>query len=134
MTGAALSQRKLVEDALPGTAVRIMKESGLGRTTVWRWVRQMMDADPREAHIGRWERTIGASAPVYVKGPGKDAKRPKPFTIAQLSARHRALARSDGRWDFRLALNRARWAANGGRSKRPSFTKDPLLALFYRKI
>lgn len=133
MTGSVLSLRRLVEDALPGTAVEIMAKSGLGRTTVSRWVKQMMDAEPREAHIGRWERTIGASAPVYVKGPGKDAKRPKPFTSKQLCARHRALCRKDGRLEFRKAMNRARWAAKGGKSGK-SWHKDPLMVLLYRKI
>jgi DNA invertase Pin-like site-specific DNA recombinase len=129
MSLAPHAMRFMVEDALPGSHAEIIKQTGLGRTTVWRWLKQMHQE--RCIHIARWHRTPGGGPfiPTYAKGPGKDAPcRLKPLTEAQKSARFRAAARKDGRWDDRNARVRARAAAD-----RADFRRDPLLsALFAR--
>ena len=126
---APQSRRDKVKAALPGTPPEIMATTGLARTTVWRWLKDLLEAG--ECHITpEWQRTPGGGpfVPSYAAGPGVNAKcKLKPFTDSQIAKRYRAKARKDGRWEDRNAKVRARWAADHAR-----FTKDPLLAALFR--
>lgn len=127
MKAAKQARVDLVLDAMPGTTAEIAAKSGLGVTTVRRWVSRLLKAN--EVHVYAEHRTIhehsgGPIVASYDRGPdpGK-LRRLKPFTRAESSARYRKSARADGRWDLRLARYRARGAAD-----RASFARDPLLA------
>ncbi|MEJ7807051.1 MAG: hypothetical protein WKG03_14150 [Telluria sp.] len=126
---APQSRLDQVKAALPGTAAEIMAKSKLSRTTVWRWLKELVETG--ECHITpEWHRTPGGGpfVPTYAAGPGVNAAcKLKPFTEAQKSARYRRAARKDGRWEDRNAKVRARWAADHAR-----FTKDPLLAALFK--
>ena len=121
------SRRAVVLAALPGNLNTITASTGLGRTTVWRWLKDIHQAG--ESHITSWSRTEGGGPflPTYTAGPGADAKcKLKPLTQAQKTARHMAKAKRDGRWEFRAAAQRARWAAD-----RANYKKDPLMAALF---
>lgn len=118
--------RAEVMAALPGTAKSIETSTGRGKTTVWRWLKDIHDAG--ECHIVKWSRCElgGPFVAHYVAGPGVDAVcRLRPFTEAQKSARYRRKARADGSWLDRLARVRSRYWAN--RPKR----RDPMIEAFF---
>lgn len=121
---APQSRRQLVVDALPGNLHTIMAATGLSRGAVWRWLKDIHQAGG--VHVAKWSRTPGGGPFLawYEAGPGVDAEcKLKPLTTAQKSRRHRVKAKQDGRWDFRLAAQRAKWAAD-----RANYQRDPLMA------
>lgn len=121
---------------LPATSSRLLAQLGIGSTsTLHKWITRLRKAE--EIHIGRWERTLGNFAAVYVRGPGKDAQRPRRFTQAQLQARYRAGLRRIGLYEDYLADARRRGARYRKAKGQKGYTLqafDPLLTLFYRKL
>jgi hypothetical protein len=128
MSAASQSCRDMVKAALPGTPPEIMATTKLARTTVWRHLKDLLEAG--ECHIApEWKRTAGGGpfVPTYAAGEGVNAPcKLKPFTEAQKSRRYRSAARKDGRWQLRLAATRDRWAAD-----HRTFAHDPLLAALF---
>lgn len=126
---APVGFRKLVEPVVDGnTIARMHEKSGVARSTVERWVNRM-HADG-ECHIGAWERSSGAMAPVYRMGPGKDQPQPGAMTGAEYCRRHRAKLRVEDRYDTFLARRRAgRTIANAKAGK----LLDPITAAICRR-
>lgn len=118
------ANRALVLAAMPGTEAEIKAKTGLGRTTIWRWINDIHEAG--ECYISSWARTEGAIAAHYTAGVGKDKAAAKPLTIKQLSARYRAKARKSGEWAHRLAQQRAKHWADKAQTNR-----DPLVSAFF---
>lgn len=115
--------RELVLEALPGTPAQIMERTGLSAGTVSRWVTDLRNAG--QAHIGKWTRTRGVFLSTIHAGPGRDAKKPKPLTSAQLTRNSRQRMRKSGEWTDRMAKDRARY----WRKKAPK--RDPLTAALF---
>lgn len=103
-----------------------MIKTGLGRTTIWRHLKDLHEAG--ECHISGWQRVDngGPPMPIYKAGPGKDKPCTlKPYTEAQKSRRYRRKARKNGSWEDRLSKQRARHHAD-----KPA-RRDPIVeALF----
>lgn len=117
--------RSAVFGTLPATPRDIREQTGLGVTTIWRWLKDLHQSG--EIHIERWVRgdTPGPWLPVYAPGEGRDARKPTPKTDAQVSRAYRARARRSGEWEHRLARQRARYWAGRARP-------DPLLVALVR--
>lgn len=118
--------RQVVFDALPDTTAGIHEKTGLGKTTIHRWIKSLHEAG--EVHISSWRRVEGGGPfmAVYAPGAGEDAQcRLKPLTEAQKSRRYRARARKSGEWEERLRVQRARYW-----SQRPA-ARDPLISALF---
>lgn len=117
--------RDVVRDALPGTWRDIHQRTGLGRTTIWRWLTHLHAAG--DIHIAGWlpGGTPGTWLARYAVGAGRDVPKPTPLTEAQKSRAYRARARRDGDWQERLARQRARYWTRRARA-------DPLLVALAR--
>ena len=116
--------RAVVLAAMPGTEAEIKEKTGLGRTTIWRWINDIRAAG--ECHITSWQRTDGAIAARYTAGPGTDRSPIKPLTLAEKSRRYRAKARKSGAWSHNLAQMRAVYWADRAKTQR-----DPLVAALF---
>lgn len=112
--------RAAVLAALPATTRLIRRRTGLGEATVSRWLADLKAAN--EAHIGRWRRTTGRFAGVWVAGPGEDAPKPEPRTQADRDRARRLREREALRAE--LADRAARLAAAVPR-------RDPLVAALF---
>lgn len=121
--------------SLPATSRKLREVIGIGAASMHKWLTRLRDA--KKIHIGRWERTRGTFAPVYVLGNGKNANRPKAWTKAQLQARYVLSLKMSGLYEDYLADGRrrgARFRARRGQKGYKSEAFDPLLTLFYRRI
>lgn len=114
------ARRALVLGALPATPRLIRRRTGLGEATVSRWLADLKASD--EAHIGRWRRTTGRFAGVWVAGPGEDAEKPEPLSQAAIDRARRLRERAAARAE--LADRAARLAAVVPR-------RDPLVAALF---
>lgn len=112
--------RAAVLAALPATPRLLRRRTGLGQATNSRWLADLKAAD--EAHIGRWRRTVGRFAAVWVAGPGKDAPKPEPRSQAARDRARRERERAALRAD--LTDRAARLAAAVPR-------RDPLVAALF---
>ena len=121
---------------LPATKRELMDKLGIESTsTMFKWLSKLRENE--KIHIGRWERTLGDFAAVYVRGPGRDAQRPKRWTAAQLQRRYRKALKASGRYEDYLAKCR-KWGSRsrhrkGQKPYRPE-SFDPLLKMFYRQL
>lgn len=121
------ANRAAVLAALPGDFRQIMTATGIGRTTVWRWLADLHSAG--ECHIVRWDRVDGGGPfrPSYAPGAGKDAPcKIKPYSQKEKSLRHRRRAKKSGEWEDRNKRQRARYWADRA-IKQP---QNPFSALF----
>lgn len=113
-----LIERLFVKWTRPMTMPQMMKATCLTNATIWRYVKRMLDAQPREAHIVRWthpKRGPQTFVPVYKRGDGLDAPRPEEKSVAQRSRDYRE-RQSGGEREDRLARKRARhWASKPAR-------------------
>ncbi|MFZ3286573.1 MAG: hypothetical protein WA191_06955 [Telluria sp.] len=119
--------RKAVLAALPGDFRRVMAETGIGRTTAWRWLNDLHQSG--ECHIQAWARVDsgGPFRPSYSPGPGEDAIcMIKPYSQAQKSRRHMKRAKKSGEWEDRKARQRAIYWAD-----RALANRDPLVAALF---
>lgn len=118
---------------LPATSTALLEQLDITSTsTLHKWVSRLRKDG--KMHIGRWERTLGPFAPVYVLGSGKDAPRPKRWTSAQLQKRYRKALKDAGLYEDYLAdarLRGSRYRRRKGQG-RPLWAPDPLMAAFYR--
>ena len=121
--------------ALPATGRDLRDQLGLSPSIFHKWMTRLREGG--QARIGRWARTLGDYSPVYVKGKGKDAARPKRRTKAQLQAKYIQSLRDAGLYEDYLAEGRrrgAKWrAARGKKSYRPE-SFDPLLKSFFGQL
>lgn len=101
-----VGERATIKAALPGTVHEIMASTGLSRRTVYRWVSELMAAEPRECHIGKWPRKNGMPTPKFHAGPGVDATKPKPKTDAYFSRKSRK-KRNEEKAEFESARHAA---------------------------
>lgn len=117
--------REVVRDALPGNWRDIHQRTGLGRTTIWRWLTHLHAAG--DIHISGWQAggTPGTWLPRYAVGAGQDAPKPEPLTEAEKSRAYRQRARQSGEWEHRLMRQRATYWASRARA-------DPLLVALAR--
>ena len=81
----------------PMTQVELCAEAGLAQATVSRYLKRMMEATPREAHISAWaefvyEGRVFHSA-VYSRGPGENAECPTPAVAKRQEKRARRTTR-----------------------------------------
>lgn len=70
-----------------GTVAKMIGQIDLNKPSICRYLRELKERDL--AHIGRWNRTRGIPAAVWVKGPGEDAPMPTPKTTADYCKTHR---------------------------------------------
>lgn len=103
MTRDACRARVLA--AMPGTPHEIEKRAMVSESTCRVWIRRLRAESL--CHISKWTRTNGAPMATHAAGPGKDAKKPHPLTMAECCRRSRQRANADERGD----LGRARRAA-----------------------
>lgn len=119
--------RQIVFDALPGSVVDVSIRTGISRSSVFRWLRDLHAAG--EVHVGDWRRGVngGVVARVYHAGPGTDVRcRIKRYTEAEKSKRYRKRALQTGVWARRLARQRAKYWA-----ERALVRRDPLAAALF---
>jgi hypothetical protein len=71
----------------PATQTELCQLTGLRQAVVSRYLRVLLDAEPRGAHIGDWRRAKGSGPPVaiYSPGPGEDVE----CTIRAFSVKER---------------------------------------------
>lgn len=120
--------RQHVKDALPGTYAEIRAKAHVSHGTAKRWIKDLRKAG--ECHIKRWKRSLdtkGMYQPIFVAGPGKDAKcYLKPLTSAQYSERYRRKHKNDEKGDRMRQRDRTRHFTERART-----VGDPLVrALF----
>lgn len=73
--------------ALPGTRAQLAKKAGVSTSTVGKWLAILRTEEA--VHVGRWYRSKhGAKRPVFVLGPGQDAKEPATLTNAENARRY----------------------------------------------
>lgn len=124
------ANRALILDVLveqPGDFHYVMSKTGLGKTTVWRWLTDLHECG--DIHITSWKRTDGGGPFVatYTAGAGADARcKIKPYSEKQKQRRHQLKAKADGRWEERAARERARYWADRALTHR-----DPMIAAFF---
>lgn len=109
--------------AMPGTRQELRAKTGLGATTITRWIKTLHELG--EIHISGWHRPAkGVPVARYSAGPaglqGEAKCRIRPMSAAQVSKRYRQrIEREDpDRWDVRLAMQ-ANYARERRASKRP---------------
>ncbi len=91
--------------AMPGTLQGMADQTGIPKSTIKRWVRQLRAVG--WAHVGRWINTpFGPKYAIFQAAQGRDAKKPKDKSKKQIVDDSRAKARKDGRYDFYLARQR----------------------------
>lgn len=120
--------REHVKAALPGTYSEIRAKAHVSHGTAKRWIKELRAAG--ECHITRWKRSVdtaGHYQPVFVAGPGKDAKCTfKALTPAQHSQRYRKKHKDDEIGDRMRQRDRTRHFTERART-----VGDPLVrALF----
>ena len=122
-------------ELLPATSRTLLAQLDISSTSTFhKWMCRLRAAE--EIHIGRWERTRGNFAAVYVRGPGKDARRPRRLTQSELQARYRASLKRAGLYEDYLADIRrygARYRRAKGQKGYKAQAFDPLHTMFYRK-
>lgn len=110
----------------PGNLPQLQKRTGLAKTTVWRWVKELHDND--EVHITGWTRVRegGPFKATYSIGKGDDLPCSiLPYSEAQKSRRFQKKKREE-KAEFRAARDRAAKAADLAAQRR-----DPMIeALF----
>jgi len=74
-----------------GTIQNIVDEMGVVKAAACRYMRLLKEEGL--AHIGRWNRTKGVPAAVWVAGPGIDAEPLPPLSSAKYSKNHRKRVR-----------------------------------------
>lgn len=120
---------------LPATSRTLLEKVGITSTsTLHKWLSRLRSAG--EIRIGRWVRTVGDFAAVYVRGSGEDARRPPRWTRAQLQARYIKSLKASGVYEDYLADMR-KYGAKYRRRKgqgRLLVPADPLMILLYKKI
>lgn len=127
MSARKQAYREVVRRALPATMTEVHQRTGLGLSTVSRWLAAMHAAG--EIHVGSWATPSNGGtsenfARVWHAGPGVDAERPAPRTLAELSRAARQRARKSGAWEDEKARRRGRWWADRQR-------RDPLVAALF---
>lgn len=82
--------RKLVLDAMPGTAPELAKKTKLACKTIRRWLGILQRPGPdRCARIESWvRRSKGPSVPVHGRGSAPDEPKPSPYSNAERCARY----------------------------------------------
>lgn len=113
--------------ALPGDQNQVREATGLGKTTVWRWLKSLHEAG--ESHITGWARAPGGGPflATYAAGAGVDVVcKIKPLSEKAKQRRHQKKAKADGRWDERAARERAKYWA-----KRALTHRDPMIAALF---
>lgn len=85
------SCRSDVLAAMPGTATEIHDKCTVQRSCIVRMIRILRDSN--QCHIGKWKRSVGPDGgpilPIYVAGPGVDAKPLKRLPQSAYCARYR---------------------------------------------
>lgn len=124
-----MSYRLRVLEALPGTYAEIIERAHACRGTVENWLRVLRAEG--QAHIGSWKRTEGRGGkyqPVFVAGPGQDAKcNLKRLPSETYQRRYKKRALEDGRYDQALARKRAQYhAERAAAGKKSDFITDAL--------
>ena len=82
------ARKAAILDAIAGKALTIHDIAAsleIPPVSTWRCVEQLHSADL--VHIAGWERTTGAQPAQYTAGPGRDARKPPPLSVARRSAR-----------------------------------------------
>lgn len=116
----------VVLEAMPGTRREIEEKTGLSKTTVFRWVKELHACG--WCFISTWRRPDrGPWMPRYSAGPGKDAAcKLKYLTEAEKSLRFRKKARANGSWEDRLAQVRMRYWQRKAATRR-----DPIVSALF---
>ena len=70
-----------------GTVAYMVSRVDYNEQNVNRYLKQLRAAGL--CHIGRWHRTAGRPAAVWVRGPGVDEPMPPPLSQAEYNRRHR---------------------------------------------
>lgn len=82
------SVRDKVLTGLPGTRAQIEKKSGVGPSSVGKWL-AVLRAEGA-IHIGGWRRShMGSKRPIFVLGAGVDKKPPKTLSPEKSQERYR---------------------------------------------
>jgi len=121
-------------ELVPATSRELLAQLDIRSTsTLHKWITRLRKAG--ELRVGQWNRNGRDYVAVYVRGPGRDARRPKPWTQAQLAARYRQGLKDAGLYEDYLADMRksgAKYRRRKGQGHR--LKADPLMKLLYRKI
>ena len=120
---------------LPATARALREQLGIKSTsTLHKWLTRLRKAE--QIQIGRWLRCTRDFIAVYALGQGKDAKRPKPWTPAELQARHRRTLKQNAEryLEYLIAARKRGYRYRQGRGQKLKIKPDPLMILLYRKI
>lgn len=120
--------RLKVLSAMPGSILEIKAATGLGLTTVWRWVNDLVASN--EAHIHKLgvDPTGGPLFAIYHSGRKPNrlvVARPKLTTPMDRTNRYRKKLRQTGDWEDVKAKSRAAY----WRKKKPQ--RDPLTAALF---
>lgn len=119
--------RQRVERALPGTVHEIVTRTGLGRTTVRNYLRELREE--RVIYVSKWLRSNGRGGfqPYFRLGKRKDATcKLVPYTIAERSERFKSRHVEDGTWEDKRCRINSRNAI-----KRTIEKGDPLVSAFF---
>jgi hypothetical protein len=119
-----------IKEALPATRAELVQKLCMSKRVIQKWVALLRKE--KEIHIGRYRRTTGDFAAVLHLGKGRDAKRPKCLTRAQISARYRKSLKKAGLYEDVLVGQRKRYARKYSKTKH-TFATDPLMALLYKR-
>jgi hypothetical protein len=119
---------------VPATSAELLAQLDITSTaTLHKWITRLRKDG--KIHTGRWRRGENNFVAVHVLGKGKDAKRPKPWTPAQLQARYRKSLKESGRYvDFLIAARKRGYRYRQRRGQKLKIKPDPLLQMFYRQI
>ena len=125
---ARRANRAKVLAAMPGSRDEIVATTGLGLTTVWRWVECLVESG--EAHVARYKAPdkAGPAIAIYRAGPalkGPVPPKPKTASIQERSAKYRRNAQRSGAWEDTKKRRRDDYWLN----KPPR--RDPLVAAFF---
>lgn len=116
-------------ELLPATRAQLRAELRVAKATLHKWLTRLRAEG--KIHVGKYNRTLGDFAPVYMPGPGKDVKRPKAIPHKEIARRYRTSLMELGIYEDVLADQRKRNSRKTGRKK--SYADDPLLSLLFKK-
>jgi hypothetical protein len=133
ITAARQARLEVIKSALdrPCTAAAIVKRTRLGRTTVWRWLQRLHDAEA--IHVFDWAPELGGPVPIYAFGPGVDAECTiVPMTAQQRTARCRRRQRQSEAVHARInAATRSRALEAAARA---DYRMDPLMGALFAPL